>query len=84
MSVLRLNYLILTIGFFACSSFANEQTYNGLVKRVIVEKIIRADEAMKKKKLDKYRTFSIKVDNQLVYCHYERQLENNLPLIICY
>ena len=72
------------MGFFASSSFADEQTYNGLVKRVIKEKIIRANEVMKKKKLDRYRTFSIKVDNQLVYCHYEQHLENTLPLIICY
>ena len=72
------------MGFFASSSFADEQTYNGLVKRVIKEKIIRANEVMKKKKLDGYRTFSIKVDNQLVYCHYEQQLEKSLPLIICY
>ena len=80
----RLIYLIFTIGFFAFSSFADEQTYNGLVKRVIKEKIIRANELIKKKKLDRYRTFSIKVDNQLVYCHYEQQLEKSLPLIICY
>ena len=72
------------MGFFASSSFADEQTYNGLVKRVIKEKIIRANEVMKKKKLDRYRTFSIIVDNQLVYCHYEQQLEKSLPLIICY
>ena len=72
------------MGFFASSSFADEQTYNGLVKRVIKEKIIRANEVMKKKKLDKYRTCSIKVDKQLVYCHYEQWQENNLPLIICY
>ena len=72
------------MGFFASSSFADEQTYNGLVKRVIKEKIIRANEVIKKKKLDRYRTFSIKVDNQLVYCHYEQQLEKSLPLIICY
>ena len=70
--------------FFVSTSFANEQTYNGLVKRVIKEKIIKANEVMKKKKLNKYRTFSIKVDNQLVYCHYEHQLEKSLPLIICY
>ena len=80
----RLIYLIFTMGFFASSSFADEQTYNGLVKRVIKEKIIRANEVMKKKKLDGYRTFSIIVDNQLIYCHYEQQLEKSLPLIICY
>ena len=80
----RLIYLILTIGFFASSSFADEQIYNVLVKRVIKEKIIRANEVMKKKKLDRYRTFSIIVDNQLIYCHYEQQLEKSLPLIICY
>ena len=82
--MLRLIYLIFTINFLAFSSFADEQAYNGLVKRVIKEKIIRANEVIKKKKLDKYRTFSIKVDNQFIYCHYEQKLENSLPLIICY
>ena len=82
--MLRLIYLIFTIGFFACSSFANEQTYNGLVKREIKEKLIRANEVIKSKQLDRYRTFSIIVDDQLVYCHYERPRKKSLPLIICY
>ena len=67
-----------------CVSFANEQTYNGLVKREIKEKLIRANELIKSKRLDRYLTFSIIVDDQLVYCHYERQRKNSLPLIICY
>ena len=67
-----------------CASFANEQTYNGLLKREIKEKIIRANEVIKQKKLDRYRTISIIVNDQLVYCHYEQLQENNLPLIICY
>ena len=70
--------------FSVSTSFANEQTYNGLVKREIKEKIIRANEVIKSKQLDNYRTFSIIVDGQLVYCHYEQQLKNSLPLIICY
>ena len=65
-------------------SFANDQTYNGLVKREIKEKIIRANEVIKKKELDRYRTFSIIVDDQLVYCHYGKIHEKSLPLIICY
>ena len=67
-----------------CASFANEQTYNGLLKREIKEKIIRANKVIKEKELDRYRTFSIIVNDQLVYCHYEQLRENNLPLIICY
>ena len=70
--------------FSVCASFANEQTYNGLVKREIKEKIIRANEVIKSKQLDRYRTFSIIVDDQLVYCHYEKTRKNSLPLIICY
>ena len=66
------------------SSYANEQTYNGLLKREIKEKIIRANDIIKDKELDKYRTISIIVNNQIVYCHYEHLSENNLPLIICY
>ncbi len=67
-----------------CASFANEQTYNSLLKREIKEKIIRANEVIKEKELDRYRTFSIIVNDQLVYCHYEQLHANNLPLIICY
>ena len=66
------------------TSYANEQTYNSLVKREIKEKIIRANEVIKEKELDRYRTISIIVNNQIVYCHYEQLSENNLPLIICY
>ena len=67
-----------------CVTFANEQTYNGLVKREIKEKLIRANEVIKSKQLDRYRTFSIIVDDQLVYCHYEQADKKSLPLIICY
>ena len=67
-----------------CASYANEQTYNGLLKREIKEKIIRANKVIKEKELDKYRTISIIVNDQIVYCHYEQLSENNLPLIICY
>ena len=67
-----------------CASYANEQTYNGILKREIKEKIIRANEVIKEKALDRYRTISIIVNNQIVYCHYEQLSENNLPLIICY
>ena len=70
--------------FPVCASFANEQTYNGLLKREIKEKIIRANKVIKEKELDKYRTFSIIVNDQLVYCHYEKLNEKSLPLIICY
>ena len=75
-----------TVGFilYVCASYADEQTYSGLLKRVIKEKIIKANEVIKQKELDRYRTISIMVNDQLVYCHYEQLSENNLPLIICY
>ena len=69
---------------YVCASYADEQTYTGLLKRVIKEKIIKANEVIKQKELDRYRTISIIVNDQLVYCHYEQLSENNLPLIICY
>ena len=77
-------YIFLAFFCFVCVSFANEQTYNGLVKREIKEKIIRANEVIKSKQLDKYRNFSIIVDDHLVYCHYEQPRKKSLPLIICY
>ena len=69
---------------FVCASYADEQTYTGLLKREIKEKIIKANEVIKQKELDRYRTISIIVNDQLLYCHYEQLSENNLPLIICY
>ena len=77
-------YTFLACFFSVCISFANEQTYNGLIKREIKEKLIRAKEVIKSKQLDRYRTFSIIVDDQLVYCHYEQPHKKSLPLIICY
>ena len=77
-------YISLVCIFSVSVSFANEQTYNGLVKREITEKLIRANEVIKSKQLDRYRTFSIIVDDQLVYCHYEQPQKKSLPLIICY
>jgi pantothenate kinase len=69
---------------FVCASDADERTYTGLLKREIKEKIIKANEVIKQKELDKYRTISIIVNGQIIYCHYEQLSENNLPLIICY
>ena len=79
-------FICICLVFFTsvCAIFANEQTYNGLVKREIKEKLIRANEVIKSKQLDRYRTFSIIVDDQLVYCHYEQPRKKSLPLIICY
>ena len=82
--MIKFIYTFLACIFSVCISFANEQTYNGLVKREIKEKLIRANEVIKSKQLDRYRTFSIIVDDQLVYCHYEQPSKNSFPLIICY
>ena len=79
-------FIFVSLAFilYVCTSFADEQTYNSLVKREIKEKIIRVNKVIKKKELDRYRTFSIIVHEQLVYCHYEQLREKSLPLIICY
>ena len=82
--MLKFIYTCLACACSVCISFANEQTYNGLVKREIKEKLIRANEVIKSKQLDRYRTFSIIVDDQLVYCHYEQPRKKSFPLIICY
>ena len=77
-------YITMVATLSVCTSYANEQIYNGLLKREIKEKIIRAKEVIKEKELDRYRTISIIVNDQLVYCHYEQLGKKNLPLIICY
>jgi uncharacterized membrane protein len=70
--------------FTASHSNANEKTYAGLVKRNIKEKIIEVEGVMKKSKLAGYRTISVVFNEHIVYCHYKKQNEKNLPLIICY
>ena len=84
--MLMVKFICATVGFilYVSASYADEQTYTGLLKRVIKEKIIKANEVIKQKELDRYRTISIMVNDQLVYCHYEQLSKNNLPLIICY
>ena len=84
--MLMVKLIYATVGsiLFVCASYADERTYTGLLKRDIKEKIIRAHEVIKEKELDRYRTISIIVNDQIVYCHYEQLSENNLPLIICY
>ncbi len=68
----------------ASYSNANEKIYQGLVKRNIKDKIIEVEEAMKKSKLAGYRTISLVLNEHIVYCHYKKKNEKNLPLIICY
>ena len=84
--MLMVKLIYATVGsiLFVCASYADERTYTGLLKREIKEKIIKANEVIRQKELDKYRTISILVNDQIVYCHYEPLSENNLPLIICY
>ena len=47
-----------TVGsiLFVCASYADEPTYTGLLKREIKEKIIKANEVIRQKELDRYRT----------------------------
>ena len=84
--MLMVKLIYATVGsiLFVCASYADERIYTGLLKREIKEKIIKANEVIRQKELDRYRTISILVNDQLVYCHYEPLSENNLPLIICY
>ena len=84
MIMVKIIYAIVGAILFVCASYADKQTYTGLLKREIKEKIIKANEIIKEKQLDRYRTISIIVNDQLVFCHYEQLRKNNLPLIICY
>ena len=70
--MLMVKFIYATLGsiLFVCASYADERTYTGLLKREIKEKIIKANEVIKQKELDRYRTISIIVNDQLFYCHY--------------
>jgi hypothetical protein len=53
-------FICATVGFilYVCASYADEQTYTGLLKRVIKEKIIKANEVIKQKELDRSNYFN--------------------------
>ena len=81
--MLKLTFFLI-IMFTTSYSNADEKTYVGLVKRNIKEKIMEVEEAMKKSSLVGYRTISVVLNEQIIYCHYKKQNDKNLPLIICY
>ena len=64
--------------------YANEITYQNLLKRNISTKVMNAEKMIKKKGLDRFVTLSIVVNEEIIYCHYEKENRSKLKLIMCY
>ena len=63
---------------------ANEKVHQKLLKRKISNKIINVDKLIREKGLDKFFTLSVVVNDELIYCHYEKEKKRKLNLIMCY
>ena len=70
--------------FFPISTNANEITYQNLIKRNISTKIMNAEKVIKGKDLDRFVTLSVVVNEEIIYCHYEKENRSKLKLIMCY
>ena len=63
---------------------ANENIHKKLLKRNIPNKIINVNKLIKEKGLDKFVTLSVVVNDEIIYCHYEKENRSKLKLIMCY
>ena len=76
------NFLI-----FPIAAYANEITYQNLLKRNISTKIMNVEKIIKEKGLDSFVTLSVAVDEEIIYCHYEKENKKNrskFKLVMCY
>jgi len=69
---------------FPISTNANEITYQNLLKRNISTKIMNVGKMIKEKGLDRFVTLSVVVNEEIIYCHYEKENRSKLKLIMCY
>ena len=69
---------------FPVSTNANEITYQNLLKRNISTKIMNVGKIIKEKGLDSFVTLSVVVNEEIIYCHYEKENRSKLKLIMCY
>ena len=69
---------------FLISTNANEITYQNLLKRNISTKIMNVGKIIKEKGLDRLVTLSVVVNEEIIYCHYEKENRSKLKLIMCY
>ena len=69
---------------FPISTKANEITYQNLLKRNISNKVMHVKKIIAKKGLDKFVTLSVVVNEEIIYCHYEKENRGKLKLIMCY
>ena len=81
---IRVLCVITNVLIFPITSQANEITYQNLLKRNISTKVMNAEKIIKKKGLDRFVTLSIVVNEEIIYCHYEKENRSKLKLIMCY
>ena len=77
-------FVAIIVLIFPISTYANEITYQNLLKRNISTKVMNAEKMIKEKGLDRFVTLSIVVNEEIIYCHYEKENRSKLKLIMCY
>ena len=77
-------FVFITGLVFSSATHSNEITYENLLKRNISTKVINAEEIIAKKGLGRFVTLSVVVNEEIIYCHYEKENINKLKLIMCY
>ena len=63
---------------------AKDNTYQKLLKRKISNKMMSVEKLMKEKDLKRFVTLSVVVNQEIIYCHYEKENRNKLSLVMCY
>ena len=81
---IRVLFVVINVLIFPIATHANEITYQNLLKRNISTKVMNAEKMIKEKGLDRFVTLSIVVNEEIIYCHYEKENRSKLKLIMCY
>ena len=77
-------FVLINVLTFPITTQANEIIYQNLLKRNISTKVMNAEKIIKGKGLDRFITLSIVVNEEIIYCHYEKENRSKLKLIMCY
>ncbi len=82
----KLNLLVACIVafIFPFAIFADDEAYNKLIKRKIVNKMIEVENLIKQRDLGSFITLSLVIDDKIIYCHYKKENRSKFKLVMCY
>ena len=81
---IRVLFVFINVLIFPIATHANEITYQNLLKRNISNKVLTAERIIKEKGLNTFVTLSVAVEEEIIYCHYEKENRSKLKLVMCY